>query len=145
MSHGPKIQNANLNIRIEQSIIDNLRKTSGRQGRTVSDIARSALSAATSSRTPAELVEHARLCGFDARQALVHACTVSDNMTLRAAAAMLLAYGETEVEVGPAAEAGSVTAAYLAELGLHSEHGPLVFHDRDAYAPGTEWMTFFLD
>lgn len=142
MSHGPRIQNANLNIRVERTTIDNLRKAADRQGRTVSDLARSALSAATVARTPAELVERSRECGHDARQALVYACTASDDLSLRACAAKLLAYGECDVPVGPSEEHGSMAYAYLTDLGLHREHGPLVYHER---VEGIDWWTFFLD
>lgn len=142
MSHGPKIQNTNLNIRVSDLSLASIRKHAAERGQGVSEFVRAAADAACTTRTPEQLVEHARACGFDHRQALVHACSVSDNLSLRAAAAKLLAYGECDVPTGPAEEAGSVTVACLLDLGLHREHGPLEIHER---VDGVDWWTFFLD
>ena len=142
MSHGPRVHDANLNIRVPSTTLENIRKAAQRRGTSASELVRSAVSAATVTLSAEELVEHAHRCGFDARAALVHACTVSDNFVLRSAAARLLAYGECDVEAGPADDLGSVTCAYLVDLGLHREHGSLSYRER---AEGFVWWTFFLD
>jgi len=142
MSHGPKIQNTNLNIRVSDLSLASIRKHAAERGQGVSEFVRAAADAACTTRTPEQLVEHARTCGFDHRQALVHACTASDSYVLRAVAAKLLAYGEAEVPVGPAEELHSMAAAYLADLGFRREHGGLVSHLPEE---GVDWWTFFLD
>ena len=142
MSHGPRVHDANLNIRVPSTTLENIRKAAQRRGTSASELVRSAVSAATVTLSAEELVEHARRCGFDARAALVHACTVSDDFSLRAAAARLLAYGECEVPTGTAEEHGSVACAYLMDLGLRREHGGLRYHEP---VDGVDWWTFFLD